>query len=254
MVSEKVGHHGLMTSMGVPRHELPSWDEIQVLVAQLAKKPLMEDAAVSTELVVGPRAKKPLILKIPLMVSGMSFGALSEEAKVAMARGASSQERAFAPGKVVCCRKSKPAMARYFYEYASAGFGYAEEQLSKVQAFHFKGGQGAKAGTGGHLPASKNIGKISEVRGLPEGTPAISPPTFANLSSVDDFKRFADRVRDLTGGIPIGFKLSANHIEEDIQFALDASADYPIWMVVGVEPVQHQLYLEITSVSRRFRL
>lgn len=225
---EKVGHHGPMTSMGVPRHELPSWDEIQVLVAQLAKKPLMEDAAVSTELVVGPRAKKPLILKIPLMVSDMSFGALSEEAKVAMARGAELAGTGICSGEGGMLPEEQTSNGRYFYEYASAGFGYAEEQLSKVQAFHFKGGQGAKTGTGGHLPASKNIGKISEVRGLPEGTPAISPPTFAHLSSVDDFKRFADRVRDLTGGIPIGFKLSANHIEEDIQFALDASADYLI--------------------------
>ena len=85
-----------------------------------------------------------------------------------------------------------------------------------------------KTGTGGHLPGNKNVGKISKVRGIPEGEPAISPPTFANLHTAEDFKKFADRVRELTGGIPIGFKLSANHIESDIQFALDASADYII--------------------------
>jgi len=97
-----------------------------------------------------------------------------------------------------------------------------------VQAFHFKGGQGAKTGTGGHLPGSKNIGKISQVRGIREGEPAVSPPTFRNLSSISEFRRFADRVREISGGIPVGFKLSANHIEKDIQFALDASADYII--------------------------
>lgn len=80
----------------------------------------------------------------------------------------------------------------------------------------------------GHLPGAKNRGKISQVRGIPEGQAAISPPTFRDLSSVADFRRFADRVREVSGGIPIGFKLSANHIEEDIQFALDASADYII--------------------------
>ncbi|MDH3401178.1 MAG: FMN-binding glutamate synthase family protein, partial [Chromatiales bacterium] len=124
--------------------------------------------------------------------------------------------------------EEQQANSRYFYELASAGFGYREELLSKVQAFHFKGGQGAKTGTGGHLPGNKNVGKISQVRGIAEGQPAISPPTFKELSSVSDFKRFADRVRELTGGIPVGFKLSANHIEQDIQFALDASADYII--------------------------
>ncbi|MDQ7066567.1 MAG: FMN-binding glutamate synthase family protein [Sulfurimonas sp.] len=56
----------------------------------------------------------------------------------------------------------------------------------------------------------------------------MSPPTFTDLETVQDFKEFANRVREITGGIPIGFKLSANHIEEDIQFALDASADYII--------------------------
>lgn len=118
--------------------------------------------------------------------------------------------------------------SRYFYELASAKFGYDEKLLKKVQAFHFKGGQGAKTGTGGHLPGNKNTAKIAEVRGIPEGEPAISPPTFEDLHSVEDFQRFADHVRELTGGIPVGFKLSANHIERDIGFALDAGADYVI--------------------------
>jgi glutamate synthase domain-containing protein 2 len=117
---------------------------------------------------------------------------------------------------------------RYFYELASARFGYSEDLLDKVQAFHFKGGQGAKTGTGGHLPASKNIGKIAEVRGIPEGTAAVSPPTFADLTTTADYRAFGERVRTLSGGIPIGFKLSANHIEQDIGFALEAGADYLI--------------------------
>jgi glutamate synthase domain-containing protein 2 len=117
---------------------------------------------------------------------------------------------------------------RYFYELASAQFGYDEELMKKVQAFHFKGGQGAKTGTGGHLPASKVTEKIAAVRGLSVGESAISPSTFPDLHSPEDFRRVADRVRELSGGIPIGMKLSANHIEADIDFALDASVDYII--------------------------
>ncbi len=124
--------------------------------------------------------------------------------------------------------EEQQANSRYFYELASAMFGYKESLLENVQAFHFKGGQGAKTGTGGHLPGIKNIGRIPEVRGIPEGQPAISPPTFADLHTAADFKKFAERVREVTGGIPIGFKLSANHIEKDIAFALEASADYII--------------------------
>lgn len=224
----KVGHHGPMTSMGVPRNQLPHWDDLQLMVAQMATKPLMEDVEVTTELIIGPQARKPLKLDIPLFVSDMSFGSLSEEAKIALARGAELAGTGICSGEGGMLSDEQAENSRYFYELASAKFGYKEALLCKVQSFHFKGGQGAKTGTGGHLPASKNVGKISEVRGLPEGVDAISPPTFTELKSSADFKRFADRVREVSGGIPIGFKLSANHIERDIQFALDASADYII--------------------------
>jgi glutamate synthase domain-containing protein 2 len=224
----KLGHHGPMTSMGVPRNKLPHWDDLQIMAAQMATKPLMEDHAVDTELVIGPEAKKPLILKIPLFVSDMSFGALSEEAKIALSRGAELAGTGICSGEGGMLPEEQAENSRYFYELASAQFGYKEELLKNVQAFHFKGGQGAKTGTGGHLPGNKNIGKISTVRNIPEGEPAISPPTFKDLSSVQDFRKFSDRVREISGGIPIGFKLSANHIERDIQFALDASADYII--------------------------
>lgn len=224
----KLGHHGPMTSMGVPRYQLPHWDDLQVMVAQMATKPLMEDVVVNTELVIGPKAKKPLKLSIPLFVSDMSFGALSEEAKIALATGAELAGTGICSGEGGMLPEEQAANSKYFYELASAQFGYDESKLKNVQAFHFKGGQGAKTGTGGHLPGIKNIGKIAKVRGIEAGTPAISPPTFKDLITVEDFKNFANRVREVTGGIPIGFKLSANHIEQDIQFALDASADYII--------------------------
>ncbi len=223
-----VGHHGPMTAMGVPRYQLPQWDELQIMVAQMATQPLMEDRDVATELVIGPEAKKPLVLKIPLFVSDMSFGALSEEAKISLARGAELVGTGICSGEGGMLPEEQAENSRYLYELASAKFGYSEKLLEKVQAFHFKGGQGAKTGTGGHLPANKNVGKISSVRNIPEGQPAVSPPTFTDLHTVEDFKTFAQRVRDITGGIPIGFKLSANHIEQDIQFALDAGADYII--------------------------
>ena len=84
----KTGHHGEMGAMGVPIPELPQWKDIQILAAQMATKPLMEDVAVGSELIIGPNAKKPLKLDIPLFVSDMSFGALSEEAKISLAKGA----------------------------------------------------------------------------------------------------------------------------------------------------------------------
>lgn len=224
----KTGLHGEMGAMGVPIPELPQWKDIQILAAQMARKPLMENVPVGSELIIGPNAMKPLKLTIPLFVSDMSFGALSEEAKIALAKGAELAGTGICSGEGGMLDEEQRANSNYFYELASAKFGFEWDKLKKVQAFHFKGGQGAKTGTGGHLSGNKVVGKIAEVRNLKEGTPAVSPPTFDDLHTSEDYRNFADKVREVTGGIPVGFKLSANHIEEDIQFALNASADYII--------------------------
>ncbi|MFT5288869.1 MAG: glutamate synthase domain-containing protein 2/nitrite reductase [Planctomycetota bacterium] len=223
-----IGHHGPTSAMGVPLTELPLWDDLQVLTAQAATKPLFDEVEVGTELVIGPRAKKPLQLKIPLFVSDMSFGALSEEAKVALAIGAEMAGTGICSGEGGMLPEEQAANSRYFYELASAKFGWSLDKVARCQAFHFKGGQGAKTGTGGHLPGNKVIGKIAEVRGLEPGTAAISPSRFSDLDSAADFRKLADEVREVTGGVPIGFKLSAQHIEADIDFALEASCDYII--------------------------
>jgi len=222
----KLGHHGEMGAMGVPRKDLPHWDDLQILPAQMARKPLLDDAPVATSVTIGPRAAKPLQLEIPLFVSDMSYGALSEEAKTALSRGAELAGTGICSGEGGMLPEEQAENRRYFYELASAQFGWSLDHVTKVQAFHFKGGQGAKTGTGGHLPGDKVQGKIAAVRGLEPGQSAISPATFPDLHTPQDFKRIADQVRERSGGIPIGFKLSANHIEEDIEFALEASADY----------------------------
>lgn len=224
----KLGHHGEMGAMGVPRKDLPHWDDIQILPAQMARKPLLDDVSVETSVTIGPRAAKPLTLDIPLFVSDMSYGALSEEAKTALARGAELAGTGICSGEGGMLPEEQAENSRYFYELASAKFGWDIDLVERVQAFHFKGGQGAKTGTGGHLPGDKVQGKIADVRGLEPGQAAISPSTFPDLHTPADFKRVADQVRERSGGIPIGFKLSANHIEDDIDFALEASADYII--------------------------
>jgi glutamate synthase domain-containing protein 2/nitrite reductase/ring-hydroxylating ferredoxin subunit len=224
----KVGHHGFVAAMGVPRQDVPSWDAIQFVTAQLAHLPLLDDTEVGTEICIGRNAAKPLFLDIPLFVSDMSFGALSQEAKTALARGAQLAGTGICSGEGGMLPEEQAENSRYFYELASARFGWNWDILTKVQAFHFKLGQGAKTGTGGHLPGPKVKGRIAEVRGLPEGTPAVSPATFPDWHDVKDFRRFADEVRDRSGGIPIGAKLSAQHIEEDLDAARAIGVDYVI--------------------------
>lgn len=224
----KVGHHGPVAAMGVPAPELPKWDDLQFVTAQLARLPRLDEELVGTELVIGPRAARPLKLDIPLFVSDMSFGALSEEAKVALAKGAEMAGTGICSGEGGMLPEEQGANSRYFYELASARFGFSMDKVAKTQAFHFKGGQGAKTGTGGHLVGAKVQGKIATVRGLEPGTNAISPARFPEWDRLSQFTEFANEVREATGGIPIGFKLSAQHIEEDLDAALEIGVDYVI--------------------------
>ncbi len=224
----KAGHHGALDAMGVPRTQLPDWDDIQILTAQLHRPPLLDENAVGTEVVIGPNAQKPLRLEIPLFVSDMSFGALSEPAKVSLAQGAELAGTGICSGEGGMLGEEQAENSRYFYELASARFGFDWDKLARVQAFHFKGGQGAKTGTGGHLPGNKVKGKIAQVRGLEEGQAAVSPARFPDWTEVSQIRAFADQVRDRTGGIPIGYKLSAQHIEKDIDAALEVGVDYII--------------------------
>ena len=225
---EGIGEHGSVSAMGVPRSELPSWDDLQILTAQLARTPLDDEAPVDTELVVGPNAESPLRLDIPILVSDMSFGALSEEAKVAISTGAERAGTGVCSGEGGMLPAEQEANSRYLYEYATGKFGWELDEVERVQAFHFKAGQGAKTGTGGHLPGEKVQGKIASVRGLEPGTDAVSPARFDDLRTPEEFAAMADRVREVGGGIPVGVKLSAQHVEDDIDFALEAGADYLI--------------------------
>jgi glutamate synthase domain-containing protein 2 len=224
----KTGSHGPAGAMGVPIPELPAWDSIQFVTAQLDSRPLLDEVDVATGVIIGPKAAKPLHLDIPLFVSDMSFGALSEEAKVSLARGAELAGTGICSGEGGMLPEEHAENSRYFYELASAKFGWSLDKVRDVQAFHFKFGQGAKTGTGGHLPGAKVVGKISEVRGIAEGVDAISPSTFTDLVSESDFRDVAEQVRSESGGIPIGAKLSAQHIERDIDAALRIGVDYII--------------------------
>ena len=222
------GHHGPSASMGVDRNTLPKWSNIQFLPAQLSRRPLLDHEDVATQVTIGSSAQKPLVLDKPFFVSDMSFGSLSREAKIALSKGAEMSGTGICSGEGGMLPEEQANNSKYFYELASAQFGFSWDKLEHVQAFHFKGGQGAKTGTGGHLPGSKVTPEIASVRGLEVGQTAISPAAFPEMKTTDDFKNFATKVREKTGGIPIGFKIAASRIEADIDFALEVGVDYII--------------------------
>lgn len=221
-------YKGPTAAMGVPAQDLPGWDDIQLLTAQLHRFPLDDDADVNSKVLIGPAAAKPLQLDRPLLVTDMSFGALSAEAKQALAQGAELAGTGICSGEGGMLPEEQQANSRYFYEYASGRFGFSMAAVKRCQAFHFKLGQATKTGTGGMLPGSKVTERIAEIRGVEPGQAVYSPARIPELNSLGDYRSFSNEVREATGGIPIGVKMSAQHIEEDIEAALQIGVDYII--------------------------
>ena len=205
---------------------VPSWDEILVCGAQLATLPLNETEPVSTRTVIGPGAAIPMTIETPVYVSHMSFGALSREAKIALARGSAAAGTAMCSGEGGVLPESLAAAHRYIFEYVPNRYSVTNEILRAVDAVEIKIGQSAKPGLGGHLPGSKVTDEISAVRGFPPGEDIISPARFPDISSAEELEAKIEWLRGISGGKPIGVKLAAGHIEADLAVALAAGPDF----------------------------
>lgn len=205
-----------------------SLEDVVFLPAQLARLPLLDEEPVDTTVRLGSRAARPLELDIPLVVSHMSFGALSREAKVALAAGAAAAGTAICSGEGGMHPDERAAASRYVLEMASGYFGWTEEAIGRADAVEIKCGQGAKPGLGGLLPGSKVTEEIAAVRGIPAGTTSHSPSRFRDLDSIDALAERLRWIRSVNPGIPIGIKVAAGRVEADVAAAVDAGADYLI--------------------------
>ncbi len=203
-----------------------SWDQILIKGAQLARMPLNHDDPVSTTTVIGPEAGTPLVIETPIYISHMSFGALSKEAKIALAKGSAALKTLICSGEGGILPEEFDAAYRYLFEYVPNQYSVTEENLKKVDAVEIKIGQSAKPGLGGHLPGKKVTAEIARIRGFQEGQDIISPSHFKDIRSRQDLKSRVDWLRDASGGKPIGIKLAAGDIEADLEFAVYAQPDF----------------------------
>jgi len=210
------------------RTKLPtfSWDEILIKGAQLAKIPLNKDEPVNTRTIIGPKAAHPLVIDTPVFITHMSFGALSKEAKIALAKGSAAVRTAMCSGEGGILPESLENAYRYIFEYVPNQYSVTEENLRRVDAIEIKIGQSAKPGMGGHLPGHKVTADIAEIRGFPQGTDIVSPSHFKDIKTRDDLKRKVDWLREVSSGKPIGIKLAAGNLEADMEIALYAGPDF----------------------------
>lgn len=203
-----------------------SWDDILIKGAQLARIPLNHDEPVNTQTIIGPKAAKPLVIETPIYISHMSFGALSKEAKTALAKGSAALKTLICSGEGGILPEEFDAAYRYIFEYVPHKYSVTEENLRKVDAIEIKIGQSAKPGLGGHLPGEKVTSEIARIRGFKEGEDIISPSHFDDIRDRKDLKSRVDWLRKTSGGKPIGIKLAAGDIEADLEIAVYAEPDF----------------------------
>lgn len=220
------GTHEFVEPMGSERRTYASFEQIYFLPGQLANLPLLDDEEVGTEVIIGEKRNKPLKLKAPIYVSHMSFGALSKEAKMALAKGSADFGTVMCSGEGGMLPESRDLASQYIFEMASGYFGWDEEHIQKADGIEIKMGQSAKAGLGGLLPGEKVRGDIAEVRGLDEGEEAKSPARFPDINSVADMQERIAWIRSVNPDIPIGIKFAASRIEADLAAAVKLDVDW----------------------------
>ena len=203
-----------------------SWDQILIKGAQLAKIPLDHDQPVNTETIIGPRAKRPLVINMPVYVTHMSFGALSREVKIALAKGSAAVKTAMCSGEGGILPESLENSYKYIFEYVPNEYSVTDDNLKKADAIEIKVGQSVKPGMGGHLPGVKVTKEIAAIRGFKEGSDIISPSHFRDIKNRDDLKKKVDWLRNKSDGKPVGIKLAAGNIEADLEVALFAGPDF----------------------------
>ncbi len=208
------------------RKPVVSWDDILVKGAQLARLPLNREETVDARTVIGPKAARPLVVGTPLIVSHMSFGALSREAQLALAKGSGEAGTAMCSGEGGILEEALSLAHKFIFEYVPNRYSLTPENLRRVDAVEIKFGQSAKPGMGGHLPAEKVTAEIAAVRGFPEGRDIVSPSRFPDIASPRDLRRRIEELRELSGGLPVGVKFAAGDVEADLEFAVAAGADF----------------------------
>lgn len=208
------------------RKPVVTWDDILILGAQLARLPLDREEPVDTKTIIGPKADRPLVIGTPIIVSHMSFGALSKEAHAALALGSGAAGTAMSSGEGGILPGALSLAHKYIFEYVPNRYSVTPENLERVDAVEIKFGQSAKPGLGGHLPGGKVTAEIAAIRGCREGADITSPSRFPDIAGRDDLRRKVDELRRLSKGRPIGIKIAAGHVEADLEFALAAGPDF----------------------------
>jgi glutamate synthase domain-containing protein 2/glutamate synthase domain-containing protein 3 len=208
--------------------KFPHFDDLVFLCAQTSRPPIDHyREPCNTEVVLGDRyAAKPIKLKMPIIIGAMSFGAISKEAKLAVAKAAAKLGIAVNTGEGGMLMEERDLAPILIAQYASGRFGVSASYLQSADAVEIKIGQGAKGGQGGLLMGEKVTEEVANVRGIPAGSDAVSPARHLDIVGPEDLKMKIEQLREITDWkVPIMVKYSAGRVGDDVKIAAKAGAD-----------------------------
>ncbi len=207
---------------------MPHWDELVFLPGTLTRF-VIEGyrEKCDTKTVLGARfAKKPLELDIPIYITGMSFGALSLEAKMALAKGASMAGTATCSGEGGMIPPERDYSTKWYYQVIQSRYGFNPHHLMLADGIEFFIGQGCKVGLGGHLMGQKVTEQVAEMRSLPAGIDQRSPARHPDWLGPDDLSLKVQEIREATDyQVPIQLKLGAARVYDDVRMAAKCGPD-----------------------------
>lgn len=203
-------------------------EQIMFNIAQLATLPTPYDQQVDLKVTIGPRAQRPLKLKIPILVGGMAYGlALSETFKLAIAKGTSLAGTATNTGQGPWLEQERKLAQHLILQYSRTSWNKDPKIIKQADAIEIQFGQGANGGTG-HAIKSKNISsKLRQRMGLKAGQDGVVHSRLAGATSPRELQELVKHLRQLTRGVPIGIKIGAGFaLEHDLAIAVGAGADF----------------------------
>jgi glutamate synthase domain-containing protein 2 len=212
---------------GTPRR-FPNFDDLLVLPSQLTRMSIdtyREDC--QTQTVLGARfASRPLVIETPIMISGMSYGALSKEAKIALAKATDIVGTSINNGEGGLLPEERAHSYRQVVQILPSRMGFSLRNIEAADALEIIVGIGAKPGLAGHLMGSKISKEIAAFRQLPEGIDLHSHPRHGDIFGADDLCLKMEELRDVTDSrIPIFIKLAAGRVWDDVKIAVKAGVD-----------------------------
>jgi glutamate synthase domain-containing protein 2 len=191
------------------------------------KIPLNVEEPVNTSVTVGPRAKKPLRVTSPIIISGMSYGAVSRNVKLIIAKTAAQLKSAFNSGEGGILDEERDIGQDYrIVQYSTGRFGIDEGIIASAAAVEIRFGQGAYPGKGSYLPAKKMRPEVARVRGLSHDEPAYSPAHHVDMTTVEAIKEKVSWLREVTRGAPIGAKIGCGDVASDVADLASAGVDF----------------------------